>query len=147
MNRVGDRNSSRVLARSLLVAMACMLPAFAAADGKQFFFPSPQGDAANPNALIYTGNIKDTSGRFVSDVQVFVVAADAGITLPAKNDRPGHYRSPDVHAWIESLGGKVDPERIRIEIRKPGYVLARPAAIPRRTSGAHSVDLLLKPVP
>ncbi len=133
--------------RVYLVALACAVPVLAQADGKQFFFPSPQGDASNPNALIYSGNIKDTRGRFVSDVQIFVVASEAGITLPVKNDRPGHYRSPDVHAWIESLGGKVDPEKIRIDIKKPGYVLARPAAIPRRTSGVYSVDLLLKPVP
>ena len=30
-------------------------------------------------------------------------------------------------------------------INKPGYVLARPVAIPRRTTGVHPVDILLKP--
>ncbi len=121
-------------------------PHEALANGKQFFFPSPQAEGNNPNALVYTGNIKDTQGRYLSDVQIFVVASDSGITLPVKNDRPGHFRTPDVHAWIEGLGGKVNPEKIRIDIRKPGYVLARPAAIPRRTAGVYAVDLLLKPV-
>ena len=35
------------------------------------------------------------------------------MTIPVKNDRLGHYRTPDVHGWIENLGGKVNPEKIR----------------------------------
>ena len=128
-------------------ALCLLLAASGAlANGKQFFFPSPNADPNNPNALVYVGNIKDTQGRYLSDVQLFIVATDSGITLPVKNDRPGHFRTPDVHGWIESLGGKVDPEKIRIEVKKAGYVLARPAAVPRRTSGTHAVDLLLKKV-
>jgi hypothetical protein len=139
-------NPRKILGR-FGVALAMVLAATGAlANGKQFFFPSPNADPNNPNALVYAGNIKDTQGRYLSDVQLFIVATDSGITLPVKNDRPGHFRTPDVHAWIESLGGKVDPEKIRIEVKKTGYVLARPAAIPRRTSGTYAVDLLLKKV-
>lgn len=133
--------------RAGLTVLAFLMVGSALADGKQFFFPSPENDGKNPNALIYAGNIKDTQGRYVSDVQIFIVATDSGITLPLKNDGPGHYRTPDVHSWIESLGGKINPEKLRIEIRKPGYVLARPAAIPRRSSGTYAVDLLLAPTP
>lgn len=130
--------------KKILFLFGALLPTLALGNGTQFFFPTPNGQADSPNALIYAGNIKDTRGRYVDDVRIFVVAVDQGITLPVKNDRPGHYRTPDVHRWIESLGGKVNPEKIRIDIAKPGYVLARPAAIPRRTSGVYSVDLLLK---
>ena len=40
------------------------------ANGTPFFFPNARGNANNPNALVYAGNIKDTSGRYVDDVQV-----------------------------------------------------------------------------
>ena len=117
----------------------------ALSNGTPFFFPNARGDANNPTALVYTGNIKDTQGRYVDDVQVLVIATDLGITIPVKNDAPGHYRTPDVHGWIENLGGMVNPEKIRIDVNKRGYVLARPVAIPRRTTGVYSVDIMLKP--
>lgn len=117
----------------------------ALANGTPFFFPNARGNANNPNALVYAGNIKDTSGRYVDDVQVLVIATDLGMTIPVRNDAPGHYRTPDIHGWIENLGGKVNPEKIRIDVNKPGYVLARPVAIPRRTTGVYPVDILLKP--
>jgi hypothetical protein len=66
------------------------------------------------------------------------------MTIPVKNDRLGHYRTPDVHGWIENLGGKVNPEKIRIDINKRGYALARPVVVPRRASGVYSVDIVLK---
>jgi hypothetical protein len=114
-------------------------------NGTPFFFPNERSDGNSPNALIYAGNIKDTSGRYVDDVQILIIATDLGMTIPLKNDRPGHYRTPDVHGWIENLGGKVNPEKIRIEVNKRGYVLARPVAVPRRVSGVYSVDIVLKP--
>jgi hypothetical protein len=118
----------------------------ALANGTPFFFPNSRGDANSPNALVYTGNIKDTQGRYVDNVQVLVIATDLGMTVPVRNDRPGHYRTPDVHGWIENLGGKVNPEKIRIDIQKPGYILARPVAVPRRTIGTHSVDIVVKSI-
>jgi hypothetical protein len=81
----------------------------------------------------------------VDGVQVLVIATDLGMTIPVKNDRPGHYRTPDIHGWIENLGGKVNPEKIRIDISKPGYALARPISVPRRTTGVYSVDLVVQP--
>jgi hypothetical protein len=130
-----------------VISLMIFVSSTALANGKQFFFPSPDGASKNPNALIYAGNIKDTQGRYLSDVQIFIVATDSGITLPVKSDRPGHYRTPDIHGWIESLGGQVKPDTLRVDIRKPGYTLARPAVIPKRVSGVHAVDLLLKPTP
>ena len=127
------------------IGLLCATAFSAWANGTLFFFPQNRNDIKHPNALVYAGNIKDIQGRYVNDVQVLVIAEDLGMTIPVKNDRPGHYRTPDVHGWIESLGGKVNPEKIRIDIRKRGYVLARPVAIPRRTSGTYSVDILLKP--
>ena len=114
-------------------------------NGTPFFFPNASSDGTSPNALIYAGNIKDTSGRYVDDVQILVIATDIGMSIPLKNDRPGHYRTPDIHGWIENLGGKVNPEKIRIDVNKRGYVLARPVAVPRRVSGVYSVDIVLKP--
>jgi len=128
-----------------LIALNCVISS-AMANGTPFFFPNSRGDANNPNALVYTGNIKDTQGRYVDHIQVLVIATDLGMTIPVGNDRPGHYRTPDVHGWIENLGGKVTPEKIRIEIQKPGYILARPVAVPRRTTGTHSVDIVVKSV-
>ena len=145
VQRINEMSSISYNLRRATLGLLCATALGAWANGTPFFFPQGRSDGNNPNALVYVGNIKDTQGRYVDEVQVLVIAEDLGMTIPVKNDRPGHYRTPDVHGWIENLGGKVNPEKIRIDIRKRGYVLARPVAIPRRTTGVHSVDILLKP--
>ncbi len=138
--------NTRITLRRQLLGI-CLLAAVGDgwANGTPFFFPNARSDANSPNALVYTGNIKDTRGRYVDDVQILVIATDLGMTIPVRNDRPGHYRTPDIHGWIENLGAKVNPEKIRIDINKRGYVLDRPVAVPRRTSGVYAVDIVLKP--
>jgi hypothetical protein len=132
---------------SLLCLLTCLaLPLSAAANGMHFFYPDEDADENDPNALIYAGNIKDTNGRYVDDVQVFILITDQVMTIPANNDRPGHYRTPDINAVIRDNNGKpVNPEMIQIDIIRNGYKLARPAAIPRRDKGVYSIDLLLAP--
>ncbi len=106
--------------RLLLVAglSGLLIPAGGAwANGTPFFFPNPRGNANNPNALVYAGNIKDTSGRYVDDVQVLVIATDLGMTIPVRNDAPGHYRTP--------AGGTVGEGRLA-----PGHLVQ-----PRRPVG------------
>lgn len=127
--------------------LACLAtPLIASANGMHFFYPPEDADENSPDALIYAGNIKDTSGRYVDDVQVFILVTDQVMTIPANNDRPGHYRTPDLNAVVLGNGGKpLNPEKIQIDIIRSGYKLARPAAIPRRDKGVYSVDLLLEP--
>ena len=132
------------LRQALLGAVLLAFSAATWSNGTPFFFPNARSDGSSPNALVYAGNIKDTSGRYVDDVQILIIATDIGMTIPVKNDRPGHYRTPDIHGWIENLGGKVNPEKIRIDVNKRGYVLDRPVAVPRRTSGVYSVDIVLR---
>jgi hypothetical protein len=114
----------------------------ALADGGEFFTPAPENGKVD---LVYFGAIKDTDGNVLDDAEMTVRVDGVGMTFPFDNDRPGHYRSPDIGAQIKSLGEAVDPSRITISCAKKGYKVVRPTrnAVPPKPEGAYEIDFVL----
>ena len=73
----------------------------------------------------------ETSSRYMYEIQF-------------DQDRPGHYRSPDVGALYKEALQKVDPTIITITARRYGYkdVTRR---VPLRSSGVLRLDFTMEP--
>lgn len=110
------------------------------ANGQAFFRPAGKNAAVD---LVYFGTIRDrTTGRPLDFVDVTISAKDVGMTFPFSNDRPGHYRSPDIGLAIKEVGEKVDPKQIEIVVYIEGYKEAR-RSVPRKTEGIVEVDFIM----
>lgn len=110
------------------------------ANGHMFFRPAGKNAAVD---LVYFGTIRDrTTGRPLDFVDVTIFASSLGMTFPFSNDRPGHYRSPDIGLAIKDVGEKVDPKQIEIVVYIEGYKEAR-RSVPRKTQGIIEVDFLM----
>ena len=97
-----------------------------------------------PVDLVYFGNIKDRVTRRPLDfADVTVFANDVSMTFPFANDRPGHYRSPDVGFEITEVGARVDTSQVVIVCFVEGYKEAR-RVVPRKSHGSIQVDFLLE---
>ena len=114
-------------------------------NGYEFFAPS--GDN-RPLDLVYVGQIRDKStGKLVrTPAYLMLTEKESGMTFPFGNDRPGHYRSPDVGAHIKDLGGTVKADGLEIELVVDGYKPLKLSKVPRKTSGVIEVNFALEPV-
>jgi hypothetical protein len=126
----------RHLAALALVVPAVLLPGAASvsADGYEFFTVD-RGKEAN---LVYVGQIREQgSGRIVRTPAYFMVTEKrSGMTFPFVNDRPGHYRSPDIGESVEELAGMpVRPGDLEFELDVSGYKKVVVTALPRKTKG------------
>src|SRR3979490_1697119 len=76
------------------------------ANGEEFFAPAKNGKID----LVYYGRIKDSqTGRSITDSVYFVLTdKSTGLSFPFTNDKPGHFRSPDVGTAIKEIGEQVD---------------------------------------
>lgn len=109
-------------------------------NGKAFFTPAGKNAKVD---LVYFGTIKDRITRQPLDyVDVTVYAHDVTMTFPFANDRPGHYRSPDIGLEIKAVNGRVDTSQIEIVCFIEGYKVAR-RTVPRTSSGTIQVDFLM----
>jgi hypothetical protein len=114
------------------------------ANGEEFFKAAGSGKID----LVYFGRIKDRrTGRSVTDEAIFVIKDKAtGLSFPFTNDRPGHYRSPDVGMAIKEIGEKVDVNAFEVELQVAGYKKATVNKVPRKTSGNVELDFVLEPL-
>jgi hypothetical protein len=60
-------------------------------------------------------------------------------------DLYGHYRTPDIGASMKEVGVAVDPTELKIACALPGYELAKPVRIPKKTEGRVLIDCVLRP--
>jgi hypothetical protein len=119
-------------ALAVLASTALVTPAWA--DGYEFFTVD-RGKAAK---LVYVGQIRDKeSGRVVREPAYFMVTEKrSGMTFPFVNDRPGHYRSPDIGESVEQLAGTaVNPADLEFEVSVAGYKNVKLTNAPRRNKG------------
>jgi hypothetical protein len=131
----------------LPVAILGFILAFAGtvcANGEEFFASAGNGKID----LVYFGRIKDKlTGRTVTDEAIFLINDKAtGLSFPFTNDKPGHYRSPDVGKAIREIGEKVDVNGFEVELQVAGYKKARVTRVPRKTQGNVELDFALEPL-
>src|ERR1044071_4743288 len=88
------------------------------ANGEEFFAPAKNGKID----LVYYGRIKDSrTGRSVKDSVYFLLTdKSTGLSFPFTNDKPGHFRSPDVGTSIKEIGEKVDPSAFEVTVNAGG---------------------------
>ena len=104
------------------VAILGFILAFAGtawANGEEFFAPAKNGKID----LVYFGRIKDSqTGRSVTDSVYFLLTdKSTGLSFPFTNDKPGHFRSPDVGTAIKEIGEQIDVNGFEIDINVAGY--------------------------
>ena len=95
-------------------------------------------DRGKPVNLVYVGQIREKeSGRVVREPAYFMVTEKrSGMTFPFVNDRPGHYRSPDIGESVEELAGTaVNPADLEFEVSVAGYKNVKLTNAPRRNKG------------
>ena len=114
------------------------------ANGEEFFAPAKNGKID----LVYYGRIKDSqTGRSITDSVYFVLTdKSTGLSFPFTNDKPGHYRSPDVGTAIKEIGEQVDANAFEISVNVGGYKRATIARMPRKAQGTVEIEVRLEPV-
>ena len=123
---------------TLLIVVACSSAVLA--NGRHFFAPAGKNAKVD---LVYFGDIKDrATGRPLDFVDVTVLAQDMMMTFPFSNDRPGHYRSPDVGLAIKAAGGTVNTSQLEIVCFAEGYAEVR-RSVPRKSAGIIEVDCVM----
>ena len=114
------------------------------ANGEEFFAPAKNGKID----LVYYGRIKDSrTGRSVTDSVYFVLTdKSTGLSFPFTNDKPGHFRSPDVGTAIKEIGEQIDVKAFAIDVNVGGYKKATITRMPRKTQGTIELEVRLDPV-
>jgi hypothetical protein len=116
----------------------------ARANGEEFFAPAKNSKID----LVYFGRIKDSqTGRSVTDSVYFLLTdKSTGLSFPFTNDKPGHFRSPDVGTAIKEIGEQVDVNGFEVTVNVAGYKRATITKMPRKAQGAIELDVRLEPV-
>ena len=114
------------------------------ANGEEFFAPAKNSKID----LVYFGRIKDSqTGRSVTDSVYFVLTDNStGLSFPFVNDKPGHFRSPDVGTAIKEIGEKIDVSAFEVSVIAGGYKRVVLKRMPRKADGAVELDVRLEPV-
>jgi hypothetical protein len=143
MKRDSAFRRTAVLGFAVLGFIAALAPA-AWANGEEFFAPAKNSKID----LVYFGRIKDSgTGRSVTDSVYFLLTDKAtGLSFPFTNDKPGHFRSPDVGAAIKEIGEKIDANSFVLTVNVAGYKRATITRMPRKAQGAIELDVKLEPV-
>ena len=127
-----------------ILAFVLALAGTAWANGEEFFAPAKNGKID----LVYYGRIKDSrTGRSVTDSVYFVLTDKAtGLSFPFTNDKPGHFRSPDVGTAIKEIGEQIDVKAFTIDVNVGGYKKATITRMPRKAQGTIELEVRLEPV-
>ena len=113
----------------------------ASANGSAFFKPAGSNEKVD---LVYFGKIKGTRGQNLDFVECEI--SDGVFEVRWENDKPGHYRSPDIGKFIKGYGAPVDPKALHITCFADGHEVVT-QRVPNRAKGIHQVDFVLPSVP
>jgi hypothetical protein len=133
------RTSIRLAA--IILAVATTGGATVLGNGLPFFKPADGGLVD----LVYFGQIKDRNGTPLRNVELAVETTSRYMyEIQFDQDRPGHYRSPDIGALYKAALQEVEPSTITITARKYGYkVVTR--RVPLRAKGVLRLDFTMEP--
>jgi hypothetical protein len=138
MNRPSFRGSCFALIAFVLALGAAEV---ASANGSAFFKPAGSNEKVD---LVYFGKIKGTRGQNLDFVECEV--SDGVFEVRWENDKPGHYRSPDIGKFIKGYGQPVDPKALQITCFADGHeVVSR--RVPNKATGIQQVDFVLPSIP
>ena len=129
------------LLAAIILAVATTRGSTVLANGLPFFKPADGGLVD----LVYFGQIKDKQGLPLANVELAVETTSRYMyEIQFDQDRPGHYRSPDIGALYKEALQRVEPSTITITARKYGYkdVTRR---VPLRAKGVLRVDFTMEP--
>jgi hypothetical protein len=143
MKRHSAFRQAAILGFAALGLIGTLAPA-AWANGEEFFAPAKNSKID----LVYFGRIKDSqTGRSVADSVYFLLTDKAtGLSFPFTNDKPGHFRTPDVGTAIKEIGEQIDVNSFVITVNVAGYKRATITRMPRKAQGAIELDVKLEPV-
>ena len=115
----------------------------ARADGDDFFLP--EEIAGQPEYVVF-GSVKDDRGNYVSTAVVTVKVEDPVLIYETTTNMIGRFRTVDIGRGVTDLGYDVDPDKIKVSVSAPGYVLIRRLNRDslRRKRGAVEIDFLMK---
>ena len=122
-----------------LILLACS--GVASANGSAFFKPASSNEKED---LVYFGKIKGTRGQNLDFVECEL--SNGVFEVRWENDRPGHYRSPDIGKFIKGYGQTVDPKALQITCFADGLELVS-QRVPNKSQGIHEVDFVLPSIP
>ena len=95
--------------------------------------------------LVYFGQIKDGYGTPLRNVELAVETTSRYMyEIQFDQDRPGHYRSPDIGALYKGALQKVEPSTITVTARKYGYKSVT-RRVPLRAKGVLRLDFTMEP--
>lgn len=135
--------------RSTVVMLGLLLAVSgtAVADGAKFFEPARTD---GPIDLVYVGRVSDASaGTIIRDLVYFKIShKPSGLHFDFMGDKPGHYRSPDIGAFIKGvMEGPIKASDLEIEVALTGYKTAALTILPRKATGVVEVDVRLEKDP
>lgn len=116
----------------------------ALADGAKFFEPARTD---GPIDLVYVGRVADkNAGTIIRDLVYLKVShAPSGLHFDFMGDKPGHYRSPDIGAFIKGVvEGPIKATDLQLEIALTGYKPMVITIMPRKTTGVVEIDIKLE---
>src|SRR5262245_52162037 len=137
------RMKAPILAPALAVLACAAVANPVWADGYEFFTV----DRGKPVNLVYVGQIRDQqTGMMVREPAYFMVTEKhSGMTFPFVNDRPGHYRSPDIGESVEELAGTpVNPKDLEFSLEIAGYKSVKFTSAPRKSTGIVEVNFAVE---
>jgi len=113
------------------------------ANGREFF-AAPFGNVD----LVYTGRVRNISGRFLQRAMLVIWSDELGLTFPSVTDDYGHYRSPDIGAHIKEVTSAptVDIKGLKAACSLPGYEQVRPIVLPKKAHGPVELNCTLRKV-
>jgi hypothetical protein len=111
------------------------------ANGSAFFKPASSNEKVD---LVYFGTIRGTRGQNLDFVECEL--SNGIFDVRWENDRPGHYRSPDIGKFIKGYGEPVDPRALQITCFADGLELVS-RRVPNKSQGIHEVDFVLPSIP
>jgi hypothetical protein len=137
------KRQSAVFTGALLGFILAVAAGTVWANGEEFFAPAKNGTVD----LVYFGRIKDKqTGRSIKDSVYFLLKDEAtGLSFPFTNDKPGHYRTPDVGAAIKDIGETINVNAFELDVNVAGYRKFTVTKVPRKNHGAVELDLALEP--